>query len=555
MANTIKKYLDTAALEALVTQIKAEDDKVKAYADKAVEDAGKLYDTAGSAATAEKNAKDYTDALASGQVATNKADIAKLNGDANTDGSVAKKIADAKTLIDADVDAVEAIANQNKTDIAAINNETTGILAQAKTYADGKASEVQGNVDTLSGTVEDLAEFVGDIPEGYTEETVIAYINKKSEETLAAAQGGSSETAASVKQQLDNYKSENNTKVNKNTEDIAALQTALDEEVERADAAEKANAASIKAISDDYLKGSDKTELEGKITANANAIELLTNGVSAEEVDGVNDLIQYVKDHGTEVTGMQGDIADNASAIEGVAGRMDTAEGKITAVEGAVATKAEKTYVDEKVQALQGEDTTIKGRLDALESAIGESGSVADDIATAKQEAIDAAAADATTKAGNAETAAKGYTDSEIDKVEGTIATLTETVNGKAAQSEVTTISGKVGTLETDMAQAKTDIDNVEAKAGANETAIGTINTELAKKAAQTDLDNAVGRIAQNETDIAALEEASATHALASDLTTAIGRIAANETAIAANTSAINSFTAITADEVNALFA
>jgi len=51
--------------------------------------------------------------------------------------------------------------------------------------------------------------YVGEIPTGeaYADvTTVVAYINKKAEETLAAAQGGSSETAASVKLALDNYK-------------------------------------------------------------------------------------------------------------------------------------------------------------------------------------------------------------------------------------------------------------------------------------------------------------------------------------------------------------
>ena len=76
------------------------------------------------------------------------------------------------------------------------------------------------------------------------------------------------------------------------------------------------NTDAIDAIEADYLKAADKTELEGKITANANAIELLTNGVSAEEVDGVNDLIQYVKNHGATVKGLQDDIAANEKAIE-----------------------------------------------------------------------------------------------------------------------------------------------------------------------------------------------------------------------------------------------
>ena len=57
--------------------------------------------------------------------------------------------------------------------------------------------------------------------------TIVGYVNKKAEETLAAAQGGSSETAASVKLQLDNYKTENDAKVQQNINDITALQGQL----------------------------------------------------------------------------------------------------------------------------------------------------------------------------------------------------------------------------------------------------------------------------------------------------------------------------------------
>lgn len=57
------------------------------------------------------------------------------------------------------------------------------------------------------------------------------------------------------------------------------------------------------------------SDIREAIAANTSAIELLTNGVSAEEVDSVNDLIQYVKDHGGEVTGMKADIQSNTDAI------------------------------------------------------------------------------------------------------------------------------------------------------------------------------------------------------------------------------------------------
>ena len=94
--------------------------------------------------------------------------------------------------------------NTNKTDIA---NLTT-------------------RVGTAEGDIEALETYVGTIPtdEKYADITnVISYINKKAEETLAAASGNSTETAASVKQQLDNYKSENDTRVKTAEDAIDAI--------------------------------------------------------------------------------------------------------------------------------------------------------------------------------------------------------------------------------------------------------------------------------------------------------------------------------------------
>lgn len=97
-----------------------------------------------------------------------------------------------------------------------------------------KVAGVQDAIDSAkNAAIENAAglyatkEYVGVIPDSYTETNVISYINKKAEETLAAAQGGSSETAASVKQQLDNYKAENDTKVNTNTASITTINEKL----------------------------------------------------------------------------------------------------------------------------------------------------------------------------------------------------------------------------------------------------------------------------------------------------------------------------------------
>lgn len=103
---------------------------------------------------------------------------------------------------------------------------------EAQGYADAKDEAIeaaQAAADKAQEEVDALETYVGTIPtdEKYADITnVISYVNKKAEETLAAAQGGSSETAASVKQQLDNYKSENDTRVGQVEDSIAAINNA-----------------------------------------------------------------------------------------------------------------------------------------------------------------------------------------------------------------------------------------------------------------------------------------------------------------------------------------
>lgn len=66
--------------------------------------------------------------------------------------------------------------------------------------------------------------------------------------------------------------------------------------------------ARIEAIENDYLVKADKTELQDQITANANAIKTLMDGIDPEKVDGIKDLISYVEEHGAEVSGIKEDI-------------------------------------------------------------------------------------------------------------------------------------------------------------------------------------------------------------------------------------------------------
>lgn len=150
-----------------------------------------------------------------------------------------------------------------------------------------------------------------------------------------------------------------------------SIADAVQAEKERAEGIESGLAARIKAVEDDYLTSVEEKALQDQITANANAITLLTDGVNADEVDGVKDLIQYVKDHGTEVTGMKDDIEQNADDIDALEGRMDAAEA-------AIATKAAQSDLEGLAgrvttveNDLNTETTGLKARMTAAETDIG----------------------------------------------------------------------------------------------------------------------------------------------------------------------------------------
>ena len=104
------------------------------------------------------NAADTLSKTNATNIQTNKDAITVLNGNENTEGSVKKQIKDATTTITsayqlADTatlnsakDYTDTLANgavaANTSAIAAINNDTTGILKQAKDYTDGKIEDL-----------------------------------------------------------------------------------------------------------------------------------------------------------------------------------------------------------------------------------------------------------------------------------------------------------------------------------------------------------------------------------------------------------------------------
>ena len=355
-------------------------------------------------------------------------------------------------LVTTEKERAEGIEAGLQAAIDAINNADNGILAQAKAYADGKDDAIEAAQkagDDAQDAVDALAEKVGEVTEG---KTVV--------EMIADAQAAATYDDTQVKADI------------------------------------KANGDAIKAIQDDYLTSVEEKALQDQITANANAIELLTNGVSAEEVDGVNDLIQYVKDHGTEVTGMKKDISDNTAAIAAEVKRAGEAEaalaGRLDDLEAIEI--ADKDYVDQaeadaKTYA-DGLNTAMNTRVEALEAIDHDHANKAelDLIASGDKAKWDAAEAKAHVHANAA----------ELDKIaDGDVAkwNAAEQNAKDYADGLNTAMDERVDALEADTHTHanKTVLDGISAeKVTAWDAAVQTVTPGTGLKATKTGTDVAI---------------------------------------------------------------
>ena len=551
----IKKYLDLAAATKLVELVKAEDAKALQAAKDYCDAKDKLFESAGAGATAEANAKAYADekvgALADGQVKANKEAIEKLNGSATTEGSVAKAIADAKALIDADIDGVEAKADKNAEDIAAINDGTNGILATAKGYTDTEVAKVQGEVDALEG-------LVGELPEGTSATTVIGYVDAKT------ANIASDETVNAIDARL--TQAENDIAAIEADYLKAADKTELEGKITAEENARKgaddALAARIKAVEDDYLTSKDKEDLTDAIaTAKEEAIAtVLGEGVDAD-FDTLKEVAEWILSDTTGAAKLQTDVAQLITDLDVAEGKIETLEGEMDAVEAAVATKVEQEAYNTKVAALEGADSAMAGRLDAIETMLGDGeGSVADQIADAaegaKNAAIEAAAADATSKANKALEDAKAYADAEDAKIESRVDALeadTHTHNNLALLETYTQTEANLADAVAKKHEHanKSVLDGISAeKVAAWDAAEGNAKTYA------DGLNNAMtSKVDGIDSRLQTVEGKIDNKAEDSDLEAAVARIAKNETDIAANAAAIASFSPITTGEIESLFA
>ena len=430
MADTIKRYLDEAGLIKLVAQIKSEDDAHQAAAERYADSLATNYDAAGSAASVEQAAKAYTDgkvgALADGQVNTNKEAIAAIVADY-------LKAAD-KTELEGKIDAVDDKADANAEAIAAINDETKGILVTAKAYADGKDAAIEAAQkagDDAQADVDALAAKVGTVPEGSTVMGIITNIqeNAYDDTEIRGLISGLDSTKADKTQVADDIAAAVNAEaearkhvddgqalinqlylgyINDNADAIAlkADQTALDAVSAVADAAVKQADydVKVKALEDEDARivglveaeATKAREEEGKLEDRIETMEAFwaaaqADGDEGNVIDTLKEIQEYIASDETGASEMlaainknKEDIAahvavdhDFASADAALKSELEgkingkVAQGDFDAVEGRVDTlESEMDTVEGKVSTLEGKVSTLEGEMDAVEAAV-----------------------------------------------------------------------------------------------------------------------------------------------------------------------------------------
>lgn len=380
----IKAHIDSKDAAALAA--------AKAYA----ESLAPNYDAAGTAASKMQE-------LANGQVKANTEAIAKLNGDVNTDGSVDKKIAAAKTELNAtiaaaqsaadkaqgEVDAVEGRMDTAEGDISTMKGQIAAL--EAGTYDDTEIRNlIKANADDI-----DAAESRLDASEAQLA-ALIGEDANKSARTIANEELAKQLIAENAADNLNELKEiaawiqahpGDASAMNKAISDLQALVGTLPEGVtattvvayiQEVVAAEKVRAEAAEAALDGRVATIEANIGEGKVddriaAAKTAAISEAGSAADAKDAQVLADAKAYAdsKVAGVDLSG----IAANAADISGLKGRMDTAEGDIDKLEAAIAeggsvtlaiadAKAAGTQAQNEVDALEGVVATLSGKVD-----------------------------------------------------------------------------------------------------------------------------------------------------------------------------------------------
>lgn len=338
----------------------------------------------------------------------------------SNDAAVALK-AD-KTALEAEAATARAAEKANADAIAAINHAETGVLAQAKDYADGLDSAMNTRVAGLEAKFGD--------EEGGVKDQIDAAVKVEKERAMGVE--GELETRLAAVE-ADYLK--------------AADKTELEGKI-------KANTDAIDAIEADYLKATDKIELSGLVTAEKERAEGVeagleerietmeafweaaqADGTDSNVIDTLKEIQEYIAGDETGASEMLASIKQNSDDIKALEGRMDDAEGEIDALQADSHTHANKELLDTYTQTEANlADAVAKKHAHA-------NATVLDGISAEKVAAWDAAE-------GNA----KVYTDALRDgAVKANADAIAGVVTDYLKAADKTELEGKITTAQTEL--------------------------------------------------------------------------------------------------------
>lgn len=271
----------------------------------------------------------------SNKVTANTNSIATINKSLAEGGSVSNAIADAKKAGTDAATAVSTLENgkvkANTEAIAAINNAETGILKQAKNYADGK-------------------------------DAAIAAAKKAGDDAAAAVETLKN---SQVKTNADAITAINN-KIGAIPADKTVAQ-AIEDAKTAATYDDTALAGRVAVIEGDYLKGADKTEVKNEIKTERDRLNAFLNAADVGDaaVDTLKEIQNYISTHGTAADEMVKNIAANKAAIEAEATTARAAEKKnadaITKLNGAADVEGSvSNKIASEIAGLQLDSTYVK---------------------------------------------------------------------------------------------------------------------------------------------------------------------------------------------------
>lgn len=437
-----KKYIDLTGLTHYDEKIKAVIDSKDATTLKSAKDyADSLAGNYDAVGTAETKVQE----LANGQVKTNTAAITKLNGDAKTEGSVAKAVADAQAGLETKISAADSKAAAAQT--AADNAKKAADAVDAKVGVVPKGSTVIAEIQKIKDSAYDDTAVRGliktnadnitaltgraDAVEGKVT-TLVGDDAGKSARTIANEELTKQLVPENAKESLDTLQ-EIAAWIQKHPDDASAMNAAIDAlKTKVGDIPKGATATTVVA----YIKELVDAE-KVRATGVESGLDTRVKAVEAKLGDGDGSVAKQIK-AAVKVETDARIAADSAldGKITTAQGAADKAQGDVDTLKDVVASKAAAS----DVTALTTRVTTAEKDIDGLQAAIAADGKVTAAIANAKKAGTDAQA-----------TANKNKTD---------LAALTTTVG-----SHTTTLSSqgnRISALETKVGDGFVAITNKE---------------------------------------------------------------------------------------------